>query len=361
MPVATTPKGALMAAALCAAAGLLFTGCAADTDQQPAPPATAPVATEAGTAPAATEAPAPTPAATAPPTPEPAPAATPAPLQERETVAGLLDELAVAAEDGDGYDRDLFKHWVDADGDGCDTRKEVLIEEAVIAPTVGAGCSLSDGAWWSPYDNRTEQGTGRGFDIDHLVPLAEAWRSGASEWDPGRREEFANNLFIADALIAVSASSNRSKADRDPARWLPPNQASHCWYAATWIHVKSAYSLAVDPDEKAALAQVVAGCDSFAAPQIPSGLDADSAAQPARPPATTGPEAAPVPAATPAPDASAERRDPSCHPAYDPCLRITGDLNCGDLTASQKPVRVLTPGVDPYRLDRDGDGRGCES
>ncbi len=52
-----------------------------------------------------------------------------------------------------------------------------------------------------------------------------------------------------------------------------------------------------------------------------------------------------------------------CHPAYSPCLpNLSGDaLNCGDLISDQKPVTVLVPGVDPYRLDRDGDGRGCTS
>ena len=86
---------------------------------------------------------------------------------------------------------------MDADGDGCDTRREVLIAEAVTAPTIGAGCALSGGRWRSVYDNATETGSGRGFDVDHLVPLAEAWESGA----------WAGRATIASATPTISATT----------------------------------------------------------------------------------------------------------------------------------------------------------
>ena len=94
-----------------------------------------------------------------------------------------LEALAVQPERRSGYDRDLFDHWVDADGDGCDARREVLIAEAIEVPRVGSSCALSGGQWFSVYDGATETGTGSGFDVDHLVPLAEAWDSGAYGWD----------------------------------------------------------------------------------------------------------------------------------------------------------------------------------
>ena len=151
-----------------------------------------------------------------------------------------LAALTVRAEQPrTGYDRSLFRHWVDADGDGCDTRREVLIAEAVTAPTIGAGCALSGGRWRSVYDNATETGSGRGFDVDHLVPLAEAWESGAWAWSRDDRERYANDLGYDHALVAVSARSNRAKGARDPAEWLPPDESAHCWYAAAWNHGQS--------------------------------------------------------------------------------------------------------------------------
>jgi hypothetical protein len=59
-----------------------------------------------------------------------------------------------------------------------------------------------------------------GFDVDHFVPLAEAWDSGAANWDSATRQAFANDLDFSMSLIAVTASSNRSKSDRDPAEWF---------------------------------------------------------------------------------------------------------------------------------------------
>ncbi|MEC3992108.1 hypothetical protein VSR01_00515 [Actinacidiphila sp. DG2A-62] len=86
-------------------------------------------------------------------------------------------QLPVAAEDRTGYNRATsFGGWVDADHDGCNTRKEVLIDEAVTAPAVTGTCTLTGGTWWSWYDD-TEVDNASALDIDHLVPLAEAWDS----------------------------------------------------------------------------------------------------------------------------------------------------------------------------------------
>ena len=259
-----------------------------------------------------------------------------------DRIVDLLDDLTLTAEHSGGYDRDLFKHWVDADGDGCDARREVLIAEAVVAPSVGSGCSLSGGEWLSRYDGKTTSGSGSVFDVDHLVPLAEAWGSGAHGWSADHREDYANDLGYADSLIAVSASSNRSKGARDPAEWLPPAEGVHCWYAAAWVQVKTRWSLSVDQAEADKLSDVLSGCDDDDLGNLP--------------------EAETVAEETKADEAEAEPVS-DCHPAYEPCLpNLPGDaINCGDLTAAQKPVRVKEIGVDPYRLDRDGDGQGCTS
>lgn len=173
----------------------------------------------------------------------------------------VLAALPTAAERPAGYDRDAFRHWIDADGDGCDTRREVLITESMTGVTVRPGCTIVGGEWFSVYDGArtTESST---FDIDHVVALAEAWRSGADRWDADTRLRYANDLGFAGSLIAVSASSNRSKGDRDPSDWLPPRGSYRCDYAIAWIQVKYRWRLAVDSAERVALSGLVRDCDN---------------------------------------------------------------------------------------------------
>ena len=170
-------------------------------------------------------------------------------------------ELVIEEEHSrEGYDRSLFRHWIDADGDGCDTRKEVLIRNATQTPTVGEHCNLSGGRWISLYDGRVFTGDGGGLDVDHMVPLAEAWESGAWAWSPERRQAFANDLENRFALLPVSASSNRSKGARDPAGWMPPDASSHCLYATYWRDTKVAWDLTFDQAEVDALEIALARC-----------------------------------------------------------------------------------------------------
>ncbi|MGH2688099.1 MAG: lamin tail domain-containing protein, partial [Actinomycetota bacterium] len=195
-------------------------------------------------------------------------------------VAELLDLLGLASEGPRaGYDRDLFRHWVDADADGCDTRQEVLIAVSVVPATIGAGCDVA-GEWVSLYDGvrTTDPST---LDIDHMVPLAEAWDSGSAGWDANRRETFANDLGYAGSLIAVSASSNRSKSDQDPAEWKPPNTAAWCTYATAWATVKIAWQLSADPAEMAALRTMLSHCDGDVPVPEPSPTPAPSPSPPA--------------------------------------------------------------------------------
>ena len=258
-----------------------------------------------------------------------------------------LEALTVQPERRTGYDRDLFDHWVDADGDRCDARREVLIAEAIEVPRVGSSCALSGGRWFSVYDGATETGTGSGFDVDHLVPLAEAWDSGAYGWDSDTRRRYANDLGYAHSLVAVSSSSNRQKGAADPAGWLPPDVSVRCWYAEAWIAVKTRWELSVDAGELQALRALVAQCEDWQLGSAPlSGSPVIAATTTDSTPTTTLTVA-----------------DDLCHPAYIPCLpNLPGDaMNCGDLSSAQKPVQVRTIGVDPYRLDRDRDGRGCTS
>jgi hypothetical protein len=169
------------------------------------------------------------------------------------SLAALLDLLPVAPEQRTGYERDLFETWVDADGDGCNARKEVLIRDAIIAPTIGAKCALTGGQWRSPYDGQVLNDASL-VQIDHVVALAEAWDSGASRWDPTRRTLFANDLSLPWSLLGVSGATNEDKGDKDPADWLPPNSEFVCTYLGDWLSIKASWRLAIDQREKDAIA-----------------------------------------------------------------------------------------------------------
>ena len=167
----------------------------------------------------------------------------------------VLNSLPVQSEKTSGYDRSLFRHWSDLDKNGCDTRQEVLIDERIAGSV--QGCKVLGGLWVSKYDGAKTTNSSE-FDIDHFVPLKEAWDSGAWRWDPATRERFANDLGYAPALIAVSASSNRSKSDQDPTDWMPLR--NQCLYAKNWVGVKFRWRLSVDSTEKRVLARILSKC-----------------------------------------------------------------------------------------------------
>ncbi|MBA3233534.1 MAG: DUF1524 domain-containing protein [Propionibacteriales bacterium] len=165
-----------------------------------------------------------------------------------------VSNLPVATETRAGYDRDKFRHWIDADDDCRDTRDEVLASESLIAVH---GCDIRAGRWHSYYDGVVTRDSSD-FDIDHLVPLAEAWDSGAKKWTAGTRQRFANDLGDRRSLVAVTASSNRSKGDQDPADWIP--RLGRCHYVTQWVAVKIRWRLKVNAVEKRSLTQRARGC-----------------------------------------------------------------------------------------------------
>ncbi|MFD9752463.1 HNH endonuclease family protein [[Kitasatospora] papulosa] len=183
----------------------------------------------------------------------------PAPGAGNLTLPEAIAALPDGTEKRDGYERDSFKHWVDEDGDGCPTRAEVLLEEATTKPEQGERCALTGGVWMSYYDE-VEVTDARKLDIDHMVPLAEAWDSGAYDWTAERRQAYANDLGFQRSLVAVTAKTNRSKSDKDPAQWLPPAQGARCTYAADWTATKLRWKLSVDQNERGALLELAKEC-----------------------------------------------------------------------------------------------------
>ncbi|MFF5971176.1 DUF1524 domain-containing protein [Streptomyces sp. NPDC012769] len=177
----------------------------------------------------------------------------PAPAAHAASVVLLPDALAELTEDTEvpaGFKASAFRHWnagLDP-ADGCDTRGEVLLAEAVDAPALGPKCTMTGGRWTSPYDGQTVTDPAA-LRVDHLVPLAEAWGSGASDWTAARREKFANDQGAAGTLVAVTARSQKDRSGREPADWLPSAEAHHCRYLGDWVGTKLRWGLTADKDE----------------------------------------------------------------------------------------------------------------
>ena len=168
--------------------------------------------------------------------------------------------LPVAAESNAGYDRELHfgGDWLDVDDDCQNTRHEVLIAESQAEPTFSSsGCTVTAGQWTTLYDDQTYSAASE-VEIDHLVPVSEAWGSGARLWTQAQRVAFYNDLGHADALNAMPSALNQAKGASGPEQWLPP--ANVCRYIAAWTAVKIRWSLSVDPTEQAALISQADAC-----------------------------------------------------------------------------------------------------
>ncbi|MGW1812004.1 HNH endonuclease [Streptomyces sp. NPDC002125] len=188
------------------------------------------------------------------------------------TLADAVGLVKVVEENRTGWTPSAFKHWTEGDlpSDGCDTRNEVLLSEAVEAPAVGAGCTLTGGAWVSYHDGQKVTGSSA-VDVIHTVPPVEAWGSGASAWTAARREAYANDQGAAASLAAVTARTNRQRADRGPADWLPPVPEAHCRYAGEWVATKLRWQLTADNTEMEALKVLAEGpCEDVVVQYTPA-------------------------------------------------------------------------------------------
>lgn len=170
-------------------------------------------------------------------------------------ITNYLSEINIKNEVRKKYDRKSYQHWIDGDNNGCDTRREVLLNES---KTTMSSCKDSIGKWLSIYDNKIITNA-RELDIDHLVSLAEADRSGAYLWDKERKKRFANDLGLDFSLVAVSAESNREKSDKDPSSFKP--KFGLCEYTYGVIAVKWRWDLTIDKKEMLALKENLASCE----------------------------------------------------------------------------------------------------
>lgn len=177
--------------------------------------------------------------------PSTVPPATPA--DPRPLAIDVLALIPIELEQGAGYDRDLFDHWITRNG--CTTRESVLIRDSISFPQVDAyGCTVVAGDWLSPYDGGRWSDPSD-VDIDHVVALKEAWDSGAWAWDSARRRAFANDLTDPRSLRAVTDNVNQSKSDADPSNWMPPLRSYWCTYLGDWVAIKVRWGLSMDQSE----------------------------------------------------------------------------------------------------------------
>jgi hypothetical protein len=189
------------------------------------------------------------------------PTGTPDVVTARTKLAALKVAAPVKA---DGYVRDcdngaacvFGQPWADTDGDGCDQRSQVLARDLQNVVRKKGRCGVQSGELQDPYTGDTVTSVSK-IQIDHVVPLAEMWRSGASGWTVDRRTLAANDLRN---LVAVKGTTNQSKGDKTPDRWMPPNAAYTCTYARIYIGVKADYTLTVSTAEHSALDKALATC-----------------------------------------------------------------------------------------------------
>ncbi|WP_329788575.1 HNH endonuclease family protein [Lentzea sp. DG1S-22] len=183
--------------------------------------------------------------------------ATPPNIPTAATAKSELAGLTVRA-DGSmtGYSRDKFPHWITQSGT-CNTREAVLKRDGTNVVT-DSSCAATSGRWYSPYDGATWSAASD-VDIDHIVPLAAAWRSGAASWTTAQRQAFANDMS-GPQLIAVTDNVNQAKGDQTPATWKPPLSSYWCTYAKMWVHTKYRWNLSVNSAEKTELAGMLGRC-----------------------------------------------------------------------------------------------------
>ncbi|KAJ4268269.1 hypothetical protein NW762_002332 [Fusarium torreyae] len=186
-----------------------------------------------------------------------APAPAPPGIPTESSARSLLSGLTVAASTNTGtYDRDLFPHWETYEG-ACNTREFVLKRDGTNVVTNSA-CAATSGTWKSPYDGATWTAASD-VDIDHMVPLKNAWISGAASWTTAKRTQFANDV-TRPQLWAVTDNVNQAKSDQSPDSWKPPLTSFYCTYSKSWIQVKSYWKLTITSAEKTALSSMLDYC-----------------------------------------------------------------------------------------------------
>lgn len=182
-------------------------------------------------------------------------------------VKTLAEQLKVAPPSKAPYSREDYKHWNYLGSSCWNVREQVLVNQSQNPPVlldgsknktanIKAACSIESGYWVDPYSGNvfTEP---KKLDIDHIIPLSYVNQHGGSNWAPKTKKAYANDL---DVLLAVSAKENRSKSDKGPSEYMPPNKNYQCQYAFGWVKVATKYGITVTQKDKDVLKTVLSGC-----------------------------------------------------------------------------------------------------
>lgn len=163
------------------------------------------------------------------------------------------------------YDRELFgPRWADVDRNGCDTRNDTLardLTDVTYKPDTN-GCVVLTGTLHDPYTGETVAFTrvSEGYQpvqIDHIIPLAVAWASGADSWTDEQRTRFAN-----DPANLQTTTANQTKGDSTPSAWMPPGELAACEYSTRYLEVATDYALDISAADRDALTTALISCTS---------------------------------------------------------------------------------------------------
>ncbi|MBB4932131.1 hypothetical protein F4561_002951 [Lipingzhangella halophila] len=184
--------------------------------------------------------------------------ATRADVGEARTRLAAIDITDPGSQHGD-YDRDAFgADWADTTGNGCPTRHEILARDLDAVETAH-DCTVRSGVLEDPYTGDRVRFTAsdpQAVQIDHVVPLALAWRMGAAEWDRERRVRFANDPRN---LLATHGAANMDKGDSGPGDWQP-YEGYQCSYSVSYIDATHHYDLPLTPRDHDGLARMLESC-----------------------------------------------------------------------------------------------------
>ena len=204
-----------------------------------------------------------------------APTQAPAPSQTQDVprndasdkvTIGEYNISVAEGENGSTYDREgkFGPAWgYDLNGNGCDTRNDILARDLQDIKVGKDGCTVLSGEMVNdPYTGKTYdwkrgRNTSMAVQIDHIIPLKYAYMHGADKWSQETREQYAND---PDVLVAADGPANAAKGAKGPSQWEPENQAYTCEYANKWLKIADKYNLSVDKADAEWLSNTVASC-----------------------------------------------------------------------------------------------------
>ena len=259
-----------------------------------------------------------------------------------DVLAGLKTNDTLAP----GYVRTAFGDgWVDVDGNGCGTRDDILSRDLTNLTKLD-NCRIGSGVLHDPYTGSaisftrgSDDDNDGGVQIDHVVALSNAWKTGANAWSSEQRIKYANDPYV---LLAVDDQANQDKRDYAADKWLPANAGYRCDYVARQIGIKAKYSLNVTNAERAAMSQVLVSCPAQTVP-----AESDTAIPPVSKPS---PSPAPSPNPTPTPS-------PSPNPAPSPSPNVQNGITPGAFCSPEGAKGIGKKNGVTYTCKRDDVGR----